>query len=110
MSLHFTSLSAGPADVKQDRQCTYKRNIGARSRNNFCRGKAISVTYSECLSVSLVIQHEMRMRHIILSSVACVAPYFSTLSHKEHDFREKLSEHKMCFDFLYNFCPKHFSF
>jgi hypothetical protein len=37
--------------------------------------------------VALVIQHAMRMRRIILPSVACLAvPYFSTLS---HDFRGK---------------------
>ena len=33
----------------------------------------------------------------ILPSVVCPAlQYFSTLSHKLHDFREKVTEHKMC--------------
>jgi hypothetical protein len=51
---------------EQDRQCTYKRNIGARSRNHCCRENAINITYSECVSVALVIQHAKRMRRIIL--------------------------------------------
>jgi len=39
--------------------------------------KALSITYSECVFVTLVIQHTMRMRRITLSSVACLAlPHF----------------------------------
>jgi hypothetical protein len=52
-----------------------QRNTEARSRNNCCRGKA--------MSVALVIQHAKRTRHIIFSSVACLAlQHLSTLTHK----------------------------
>jgi hypothetical protein len=40
--------------------------------------------------VASVIQHATRMRHIVTSFVASMAPPdFSTLSHKRQDFREK---------------------
>ena len=47
-----------------------------------CSGRAISITYSECVSVALGIKHAMCMCHI-MSSVACLAvPQFFTLSLK----------------------------
>jgi len=65
--------------------------------NHCCRGNVISITYSECVSVNLVIQHAKRMRSIILSSLACMAlKYFSTLSHKRRNIRKKNIEHKIC--------------
>ena len=49
-----------------------------------------------CALVALLIQHSKRMRRAILSSVVPVAPtYFSTSSHKRHDFRKNVIEYKI---------------
>jgi len=73
-----TGLSDAGNDVTTH-ACTYKSNMVARSRNHSCRGRAITFTYSECVTVALVIQHAKHMRHIILSSVACV--FLNTFFH-----------------------------
>lgn len=87
-------------ETKQDRQCTHKRNINARSRNQCCRGKAIDIEYSECVSAALGIQPAKLIHLIFLSSVACLDPaYFSTFSHKRRHFREKLFNVKCVFWF-----------
>ena len=58
------------------------------------------ITYSDCLIVALITQHAVRMLHIILSPVACLAlPHFSTFSHKRNDFFEKVTEDKISFHF-----------
>ena len=72
-------------------------------RVTFCfSGQTISITYSEYVFVSLVIKHSKSMRCVILPSVASLAlPYFSTLSHKKHEFLgEKNIERNM---FVLNF-------
>jgi hypothetical protein len=72
-----------------------KRNIVERSRKCCFLGKAISITYYECMSVALVIQYECACA--VLSFVACSAlQYFSTLSHNRNDFWIKVTEYKMC--------------
>ena len=51
-------------------QCAYECNVETLSRNYYCRAKAASVTYSECMSVALGIQHAKRMSLVVFSSVA----------------------------------------
>jgi hypothetical protein len=64
--------------------------------NHCCRGKAVSVTYSECMSVAVVTLHAQRMRRITLYSVIYLGlVHFSTLSHKRHDFRAKCIENTL---------------
>jgi hypothetical protein len=86
------------------------RNIEARSHNSCCGGKAISITYSECVSVALGIQHAVRMRYIVICGLSGCKIFFHIISQTARIFKKKVTEHKMCFDFLYNFRLKYFSF
>ena len=74
--------------------------------------KSRSITHSECVFVALFIQHAKSLHSIILSSVSCLAlPYFSTLTHKLHDFRKKkVVEYEMGVFILSRTFLKHFSF
>jgi hypothetical protein len=75
------SLARSEAEMSKRQAVLHKRNIKVLSPNHFCRGKAVSITFSECASVALVIQQAKRMRRIILSSVARLAlPYFDSVS------------------------------
>jgi hypothetical protein len=92
----YNSLYCTLADVVNDQQDrrTYKGNTEARSRNQYCSGKAITVKYSERVSVALLIQYAMRMCHIVMSCVTLLAlTYFPTLSHKTHHFRNDATGH-----------------
>jgi hypothetical protein len=83
------------AKVIHDRQCTYNVTLRRVRKTTLVAEKQL--TYFECLSVGLAIQQAKSMRSIILSSVASLdLQYFSTLCHKQHDFRRKVIEIKMC--------------
>ena len=75
---------------------TYKRNIQPHSHDHLCRGKAITITYSECLLQTYV--SSMQSARTISSSVACMAlQYISILSDKRGDFSVKrISNKKKC--------------
>jgi hypothetical protein len=55
-----------------------------------CREEAICVPQYECVFVALVTQHAIRMPHIILPNMACLAiHFFPRYLKKRHDFLNK---------------------
>jgi hypothetical protein len=66
---------------KTDSVCVgYIQNTEARSCNQCYNVKAISVTCSECVSVPLVIQHEIRMRHTVICGTSVCRIIFHIVS------------------------------
>jgi hypothetical protein len=62
---------------EQDRQCAYKVAFGRVRVTHSCCGKAVGITYTQCVSVALGMEHATRMYRVMLSSVACLGlPYF----------------------------------
>jgi hypothetical protein len=56
------------------------RNIKARSYNHYCSGKAISTTHSMCVSVALLNQHAMRMRHTVTCGLPGSTKFYYLIS------------------------------
>ena len=56
------------------------------------RSPCINITYSECVSVTLVMKLAMRKRHIAICGLSACVPYFPTVSHKRHNFPNKVIE------------------
>jgi len=54
-----------------------KLNNEARSCNYYCRGIALSSTYSESVFVALGFQHAMRMRHIVICGLSGYTKFFN---------------------------------
>ena len=52
---------------------------------------------SLCVCMCVYCRLRYPKHRVRASSVACMTPqYFPTLSHKRHDFRKTITEHKMC--------------
>ena len=50
-------------------------------RNHCCLAETLNITYSECVSVALVIKHVKRMRHIVLCGLSGTTIFFSIISY-----------------------------
>jgi len=72
------------------------RKIEARSRNHYCRGKTLCITYSECVSVALVILHAKRICRVILPFLASLSiPYFPHPISGKMFRKKRVVEHEM---------------
>jgi hypothetical protein len=58
--------------------------------------KAAIVTYSERVSVALVIQHAMRMRHTVICGLSGYTIFFPRFSTNDTFLEKAVIEHKMC--------------
>jgi len=79
MNASFLCDTAGVLDavVKKKRpSINIQRSMKARSRKNYCRGRAILIIYFECVSLPLVAQRVKSMRRITFSYVAHLAPSY----------------------------------
>ena len=119
----YTSLNRDQVTVakylipvqQDDKTCNAHINVKFRSvrLTTVTVEKAIIITYSQCVSLALVIQHAERMCPIILSFVTClVHTYVSTLSHKGYDFllKKKLLNIKCASWFSLQLLSETFSF
>ena len=87
--------------INQDRRYTYKRNIGARSRNHSCRGKAISITYSECIcSISYPACSTHAPYYIVIGGLSGLL-HFPTISHKLHDYNYENNQQDALYRLIY---------
>ena len=57
-----------------------KHKTEARSCNKRCSGKAMSITYSECVSVALGIQHALLVRHTVICGLSGTTIFFHIVS------------------------------
>jgi hypothetical protein len=95
---------------KQGRQCMY--NITLR----LVCAAIVAVIRNEyyatwvCVFVTLGVQHAVRMHDLSSGGLSCFAVSFHIFSYTAQLVKKKYWTQNVCFDFLYNFRIKHFSF
>ena len=70
----------------------------------------MSITQLVCEVVALGTKHAMSMRHTVICGMPCSAIHFHIISQTARFSKKKIIQHKICFEYLYNFYLKHFSF
>ena len=66
--------------LKQDRQCTYNITLRRVRVTIVAVEKTVSITYSGCVTLALVIRYAVRMRHIVFRDVPGSTIFFRIIS------------------------------
>ena len=79
--LHFGLFCVNQLQQFLTRQAIYvQRNTEACSCHPYCSGKAIRITYSECVFAALGIQYAMRMSDILIYGLSASTIFFHIIS------------------------------
>jgi len=73
---------------------------------NYFHGKAVSITYSECVSVALVIQYSMRTRPIFICALSGSTKFFPLYLINDKIFEKKVVLLNVSCEFHYSFYLK----
>ena len=73
-----------------------KRTNEVRSRNHCCRGKVLCIKHSLCRLIYTKWKDACALFHCHLWPIRLYHVFYFTLSHKKHDFRKNIIEHKKC--------------
>ena len=97
----FLVIVTGIFKKWQDRECTYNVTMKGVRATIVTVWKAISITYSEGVSVALGIQHAMGMRHIVICGLPPLYYIFPRYLINGRIFGgKKFTENNVCFCFV----------
>jgi hypothetical protein len=92
---HWGAVALNGKKEKEQQESTVNHNSEARSRDHCCGGKAMRITYCECVFVALCIQHAKRSRHIFICGLSGSTIFFHVISEKTRFSGEKVIQYKM---------------
>jgi hypothetical protein len=103
-----TQLHHAACITEQERQCKYNVPLKRVHLTIVAVGKTMSITYSECVSTTLVIQHVKRMNRVVTCSLSD-SKFLSHYLMKGTVFEKKYIAPKICFLVFFTYLYDNYS-